>query len=587
MANFEKTDAFTLHDLCATYGKFSIPNFQRAYDWGNKQIVDLWSSLDSSDDEKYFIGNIVCIRQESEPERLALVDGQQRLTTLSLALIAIRDAYKDISSIKDPELKRYASQASKRLNFYLTDVNHEDPDDIFIRLELGKKEYQEAFEALIYEDEELYENNFNNKKYKSLSNQAQKYIKNYKIIKKLTKDLLDDRGVKGLKEFEKKVKSCQFIAIICESENDVYKIFEGLNSTGLGLSVADLVKNSILQSMSSKSARETVEYTWMEMEGNFDKTSRELFPKFLRYHWMSTQSYVSISSLFESIKKQYIKNKESHEIKEYVESLYQESLWYLGIRYSSYEQHLNELKIVLPELVRFRLLGRYDQANPVLLLYLRKYLSNKKIFTVRQLRSSINLLWIFMFRARFVSVSPSKYEKVFANHCKTLNKLKTTEDVESELNRFSKELKPIVIDKEQVRGGIIDLEYSKDSALITHILRALLERKGPKSHRHNIDSLEHILPQSPEKNWGLKKEEVVSYVEKIGNLTLLDANTENPTAGNKSLNDKLKNVYLKSPFKLNKEIEKWRKDFNSNPEIAIQRRGEELAIEIEKIFSIH
>jgi uncharacterized protein with ParB-like and HNH nuclease domain len=587
MANFEKTDSFTLHDLCATYGKFSIPNFQRAYDWGNKQIVELWSSLDSSDDEKYFIGNIVCIRQEDDAERLALVDGQQRLTTLSLALIAIRDTYKDISNIKDPELKRYASQASKRLNFYLTDVNREDPEDIFIRLELGKREYQEAYEALIYEDEELYENNFNNKKYKALSNQAQKYIKNYKIIKKLTKDLVDDRGAKGLKEFEKKIKSCQFIAIICESENDVYRIFEGLNSTGLGLSVADLVKNSILQSTSSKAVRETVEYTWMEMEGNFDKTSRELFPKFLRYHWMSTQSYVSISSLFESIKKQHIKNKESHEIKEYVENLYQESLWYLGIRYSLYESCLGELKIVRDELIKFRLLGRYDQANPVLLLYLRKYLDNRKIFTAKHLRNSINQLWIFMFRARFVSVSPSKYEKVFANHCKNLNKAKTTEAVESELNRFNKELKPMVTDKEQVCGGIVDLEYSKDSALLTHILRALLERKGPKSHKHNIDSLEHILPQSPEKNWGLKKEEVASYVEKIGNLTLLDANTENPSASNKSFDDKLKNVYLKSPFKLNKEIENWRNDFNSDPEAAIQKRSEELAFEIEKIFTIH
>ena len=84
MRRFYEIKDYQFDNLVSSYKKFGIPNFQRAYKWGAKQITDFFSAVDSNAPE-YFIGNIVCVApHDASRGRLMIIDGQQRLTTISL-----------------------------------------------------------------------------------------------------------------------------------------------------------------------------------------------------------------------------------------------------------------------------------------------------------------------------------------------------------------------------------------------------------------------------------------------------------------------------------------------------------------------
>lgn len=90
-SKFTDTHPYTYSSFCSTYKTFLIPHFQRAFKWKNKQINDLWESMITNEKE-YFIGNIVCLAASQESDnRVVIIDGQQRLFTISLMLSVIKD----------------------------------------------------------------------------------------------------------------------------------------------------------------------------------------------------------------------------------------------------------------------------------------------------------------------------------------------------------------------------------------------------------------------------------------------------------------------------------------------------------------
>jgi uncharacterized protein with ParB-like and HNH nuclease domain len=91
---------------------FFIPRFQRAYSWEAEQIVQFWSDIVDNIKDSYFIGSIVVYKRGRSS--LALVDGQQRLTTITILLCAIREAYKDIGNVELADgLQAYIEQKTR------------------------------------------------------------------------------------------------------------------------------------------------------------------------------------------------------------------------------------------------------------------------------------------------------------------------------------------------------------------------------------------------------------------------------------------------------------------------------------------
>ncbi len=570
MAEFKSTDIHTFSELCDVKKRFEIPNFQRAYTWKNKELQDFFNSIVENEKE-YFIGNIVTIDEKP----LKIVDGQQRLTTISLLLCAIRDLFKNVEAINKDD-KLLVEQSAEIINSYLIYKDMQQvPAKIHKRLFLGKDTYREVFEKIV-------DNKIDKIDLKELGDNEKRIFNNYKILKKLLKDYIETSKISRLKNILEKTLSLQIILINCATDNDVYSIFEGFNSTGLGLSVADLVKNAVLrQSNDNKKIQNNIETTWIEIEDMFNSTRISRFPKFLRHQWISENGYVLMSNLFGDIRSKKVKKKTADQIDNYVLQLNKDAKIYMGMIYKEYEQLLELDNEDLDLFTKFRYL-RNDQVYELLLTYYKAYKSKK--IKRKSLGKYLKKIWIFIVRSKFISINPSEYEKIFANHCKEISGVDESQEVTKYFNIFIDKLKRLVLDDQQfIENFINDVSYGTENSLIIEAFTEIMKKENIESQIRNR-GIEHILPQEPRK-WGLTKTDVREYVHNIGNLTLL-CEKHNVDVSNDTIENKTK-CYSKSNFLINQEIaSKWKDKFKKDWKSAIDERGREVAKKISEIWKL-
>lgn len=570
MAKFNKTEPYTFKSLCNVYETFDIPNFQRPYSWKNKNLSDFFSSIHENDME-YFIGNIVAIN--GDPIRI--VDGQQRLITISLLLCAVRESLRNLSDDKnDDRIKSHIENISS----YLINKDLESyPPVTRKRLKLGKQSYQEVYEKIV--DNRMEESNK-----LDLGDNEKRIIGNYKILTKFVENYIESSKSKldKLEGLLKKILSLQVILILCESDNDVYRIFEGFNSTGLGLSVADLLKNAVLRATQIDAMiQNDVETVWMEMEELFNNTRINKFPKFLRHQWISNNGYILMSNLFKEIKEQAIERKSPSEIYRYVENLSNDAKVYIGMQYKQYEKEIDEDE-VLDSVRPFRYLNN-EQVYEVLLIYY--HLLKNRVIRVGTFRKCLEKLWVFVVRSMFISVNPSDYEKLFAKHCTKVCRIKDSNEFSKNFDTFINSLSLLVNDDDQfIENLVLNIRFGRDNNLIKKIIITIMENEDP-AIKINRPEIEHILPREPEK-WGLEKTEVREYVHKLGNLTLLFEG-DNKAASNEMIDVKCEDVFSKSKFKFNNNIDRvWKKQFETDWKKAIDSRGIEIASIISKLWRL-
>jgi len=205
-----------------------------------------------------------------------VIDGQQRLTTLSLFLVAIRNyIFKD----KEKDRKKQHLQKHKEMIEELRSsliFSTSFSDENKIKLVFSKRNLSEIYKKLVHGD--LVNND-------GLDEAQIRFVKNLNYISQLLREHLKDEEEKeksvktAIQELVSKILDLEFIIIECRNESDVYQIFEGLNSTGLELSVVDLVKNTVFRRIkeSETSALKNAEKIWEEMENNFESNKLNLF----------------------------------------------------------------------------------------------------------------------------------------------------------------------------------------------------------------------------------------------------------------------------------------------------------------------
>ena len=150
---------------------------------------------------------------------------------------------------------------------------------------------------------------------------------------------------------------------------------------------------------------------------------------------------------------------------------------------------------------------RNEQVYEILLSYY-KLLKNNIVKDSTMLKY-LRLLWYFIVRSRFISINPSDYEKIFAQHCKEISTADKW-NINQYLDIFISKLRPFVSDDKQfIENLVSDLKYStdwKEKWLVREILSALVHAKD-ESIQMNQPEIEHILPQKPQK-WGLTENEI-------------------------------------------------------------------------------
>jgi uncharacterized protein with ParB-like and HNH nuclease domain len=576
----QQTQKKSYKEILSSTVSFHIPTFQRAYNWRPKQIAQLWDSV-IENDRQYYIGNIVVVQHSTEniQSGYLVIDGQQRLTTLSLFLIAVRNyIFKDMEKDKKKQqLQKHKEMIDELRSSLIFSTSFSD--DSKIKLVFSKSNLAEIYKKLVYND--LVSEN--------LDEAQMRFVKNLNYINQLLRDYLkEEKSVrKAIQALVSKILELEFIIIECRNESDVYQIFEGLNSTGLELSVVDLVKNTVFKRIkeSDTLALESAEIIWEEMENSFELNKTNLFSKFLRHEWISNYGYINTAKLYDAIKDKLDTMHESSEIIGFIKNMRDDAVLYIALRNGDLEYFKNnrilsgtaEDLLTGKYLSAFRLLDS-DQIFEVLLSYCRKFINTDE-YTKGQFNNDLKNLWNLGTMIKIVSsVNPSKYEKKFADRCKELASY-TGKGYAKESGRFYSDLWDLVKDKkdEFVQNFNDILVYKKgndsNNELIRFIFLAVYQKRN-KGITYEIKTVEHILSQS--------KYETEEFLHHIGNLTILSREM-NRSASDKDFDVKYKEYYAKDIFEHNKDLNKY--PFNTNPEEAVKLRAKELAEEAFVVFS--
>ena len=515
---------------------FSIPVYQRDYNWQEKQCQRLFKDiLQTGKNEKvssYFLGSIVYIHDGiygvGEKE-FHVIDGQQRMTTLTLLFLAIYFKLKGTILAKD---------ADKIYNQYV--VNPYSEKEIKLKL--------------LPPEENLYIlNKISHNKFNELEAfQDRNMLKNYLFFEKELENLSFD----DMKHLSNGIEKLIYIDIALEKgKDDPQKIFESLNSTGLDLSQGDLIRNYILMDLERGEQNRIYKEIWIPIENNCKVSDgseiTSYVSDFIRdYLTLKTEKISSKPKVFETFKVYY--EKENDEKLEDMKK-YSEAYSYI------IKPSLEKDRDIQRELDYLKSLDK-TVINTFLIGVLKDYKDN--ILEKDELLNILILLQSYLWR-RYITEKPTNaLNKIFqgmygkisrsGNYYENLVDILMAEDfpTDEELESALK-LKNVYKDKEKLNYVFKKLENYNHNELI--------------DFENEKITIEHIFPQKPNKAWkenysDNELEQMISFKDTISNLTLTGSNSN---LSNKAFHEKRDDEvhgYRNSKLYMNKylgRLEEW------------------------------
>ena len=515
---------------------FSIPVYQRDYNWQEKQCQRLFKDiLQTGKNEKvssYFLGSIVYIHDGiygvGEKE-FHVIDGQQRMTTLTLLFLAIYFKLKGTILAKD---------ADKIYNQYV--VNPYSEKEIKLKL--------------LPPEENLYIlNKISHNKFNELEAfQDRNMLKNYLFFEKELENLSFD----DMKHLSNGIEKLIYIDIALEKgKDDPQKIFESLNSTGLDLSQGDLIRNYILMDLERGEQNRIYKEIWIPIENNCKVSDgseiTSYVSDFIRdYLTLKTEKISSKPKVFETFKAYYEKENDEklEDMKKYSEA-YSYIIKPILEKDRDIQRELDYLKSLDKTVINTFLIG-----------ILKDYKDN--ILEKDELVNMLILLQSYLWR-RYITEKPTNaLNKIFqgmygkisrsGNYYENLVDILMAEDfpTDEELESALK-LKNVYKDKEKLNYVFKKLENYNHNELI--------------DFENEKITIEHIFPQKPNKAWkenysDNELEQMISFKDTISNLTLTGSNSN---LSNKAFHEKRDDEvhgYKNSKLYMNKylgRLEEW------------------------------
>lgn len=536
-----KPEAASILSIFNGSQKVIVPKYQRNFTWGRNEAQELIEDIKSkSADTNFnlFLGTVIFDVANSKERQISVIDGQQRLTTSSLLLIACRQvakkknqqlagAVQDKISFKDPYTGKYSGQrltvspSIKEIYNYVSDENWngEFPDRI--------------------------DN-------KSVKKQVNKIRPLYEYFLSEVKALKP----KELEKFVISLYDAYFIRIDIENTSQAFDIFERMNARGVPLDVADLLKNHLFSAVDSAG----IEERWLDIIENSGTTPLRM----LKYFWVSKTGYVRKSELYKKIREYSLKNGpeklvneleefsffywlvregEKEDLKEFLKDKELEEVY-------SNESYLQKFQDVIEALRYFRI----TQLYPVLFSAINSYKKDKN----RSPKELLDLLDVFE-KYHFINNMicervGNEVEKLYTDYAKDFN--------ENKFNILAKNLKTDLRNrlakKDEFISNFTNIGYASDSiALICYIFdryNNISAKGGQKVKVFYSDSsiqkknfnVEHFLPQKEKNNKTLDKETLES-IDNIGNLLVISRHT-NSSLGSLTPEDKIKLIKSKVEF---------------------------------------
>ena len=565
--DFLQAGETTLNKLLNTSRQFIVPIFQRNYSWQKSQYEQLWFDIlrasKFKEKQNHFIGSIVYIDMGTpagRPQQLLLIDGQQRLTTISILLCAIKDYVQKFN------LETKLINLAKIKNQFLYNSDEIDEDKYKLLLNVQDKEtYIKLIDNTIF----------------TVNKPATNIIKCYEFFYEHIEDFIKQDG--QIDEIYAGIFKLSLVSISLDKDSDnPQMIFESMNSTGKDLSQTDLLRNYLLMDLTPEKQTRLYKTYWKPMEELFGediyKNDLNKFDYFIRdfLTLKSDTGYIcKINNVYENFKRYYLDN--NCEKFAVLKDLFTYAKYYACI--DLLQENDDELKLYWQE---FKKLDSHV-VYPFLLKLYDDY--SRQILIKEDFKKILQVVISYLWRRAICEIPTNSLSKTFATLYQAVDK----EDYVNSIIKafvFKSSYKRFPSDYE-VREKL----QTKD---IYHfrLRKYLLEALENYYHKEPIDlntanyTIEHIMPQNIEHNlsWqqmlGEDWQEVHSlYLHTLGNLTITGYNAE---MSNKSFGEKVngESGFKHSHLKLNESIAQcdvWNKK-------AIQRRTNILTDIILKIW---
>lgn len=522
-------------------GYYRIPRFQRPFSWEKDQVEEFWVDTIAENQIDYFIGSIVVYEENKSKKWLGVVDGQQRLTTITLILCALRNAFHD-EGLNDQ---------AEGIHALIERKNIDNKPEYVLQPETSYPYFQEHIQKYDQPDididakseEILLKNAFD-----ILANSISDVVTSIKKDSTIKSDTKIDKIKDKLIHIRDKILGLKVIHITLDNEDDAYIIFETLNTRGRDLTIADLLKSHLLKLMKPKNANVDVhKKKWSDIL-KFVENADVKLDEFLYHHWLSKyERYVPAKKLFKSIKREI----KASNAKLYFDEVYFDAKLYGAIvKPTPQTWNKNELRIrnSLMALQIFRV----KQQMPMVLTVLRDY----KAGTLRY-KHAVTIIeaierFHFVFSAITSQRSSGGISNMYASHAIELSKEKSVDKKLAILEKLKSELKRRLPSYAEFEANFMELAYTDDQTKqkrLVQYLMAKLDAQNSNGIPVDYDQMtfEHLAPQKPKDG-----SEPNEYVGAVGNLLLVNSKL-NQKLSNKSFSKK-KEILAKSKVSLDEII---------------------------------
>ncbi|UOS19165.1 DUF262 and DUF1524 domain-containing protein [Helicobacter pylori] len=513
-----------------------IPIYQRLYSWEKEQCKQLWDDIVKigGDDKMdgHFIGSILYVldRITHSDNTLLIIDGQQRLTTITLLLTALRDHWSD----KRKEIEDH----------YL--INSDKDGDKKFRLILSESD-KDTLLSLIDKDK------------RKPSEPSSKIVENFKLFEEWVSN------TDKLETIFKGLEKLMIVEIALEKgKDDPQLIFESMNSKGIELTQTDLIRNYIIMETEIEKQEGFYNKYWRAMEEDF-KQNKKWFDRFVRHYLtIKTREIPNINKVYIALKD--YRQKEGIGIEDLLKDLQKYCGYFCQIVFKKEaDKDLNKALGFLVDL-------EMDVVYPLLLELYSDYKGG--VLSKDDFRRSIALIESYICRRAVCGLGTNSLNKVFPFFTKHIQKDEYFKSLKAHFGYLTE--KQRFPNNDEFKDCFITIDFYKFKKREYFFERLENFDRKERVYTHEYTT-EHIIPKKLEEEWekdlGENFQEIHDkYLHTIGNLTLTGYNSE---YGNKSFQEKrdMEKGFKDSPLRLNQGL----RDLESFGEEEIKKRANDLA----------
>ena len=510
---------------------FFIPRFQRPYSWELDNVQEFWDDLSQNIGKDYFIGSMVMY--ETAPNTLAVVDGQQRLTTITILLCCIRDAFTSPGR----------SDLADGVQNYI-ERNNRDNNKVFV---LKTETSFPYLQEMVLKNGEAELEPDVGKEEEAIAAAAKRLTQ---LIQKEIRGFSDDGAgddedhrIIHLKKIRDTALDLIIIKVQLAREEDAYLIFETLNTRGKDLALSDLVKNHLTKLIPKTGEVDSATHRWNDVLSTIVDSKENLEPDtFITHFWQSRYDFLTKAKVFAKLRKDV----RSSNGKKFLGDFEDDAKYWRSIFDVEYEWTKTEKK-VRKSLEALRIF-RVQQPTPGILSIIRAYRKDK--IKLRSLTKCLEDIENFYFAFTGVTQSRSTggISGMFASFGRKVFVATDASVIGAEVAALKDKLRERMPSSSEFDAGFEQIHYTRErsgqKALVRYILGKVAEYEKQPTVGHTDElTIEHLVPQA-----SLKKGVSAKIVGQLGNLILVDQET-NSRIGNKSFPEK-RDILVRAGYRL-------------------------------------